>query len=93
MSFLVLAYPELKQRDFEMIQDHRKVNDERFYSLVNPHFTLVFAVEDIEEGLFVEEIANLTTEISKFKFVLRCATIKKDNFSEYYHTFLVPEEG
>ena len=30
---------------------------------------------------------------SKFDFVIRCATINKDVFNDYYHAFLVPDEG
>lgn len=31
--------------------------------------------------------------MAKFDFIIRCATINKDAFSDYYHIFLVPDEG
>ncbi len=44
MAFLVLAYPKIEQSDFDLIQDYRKENDGLFYSVVKPHFTIVFPV-------------------------------------------------
>ncbi len=33
MAFLVLAYPKVKQSDFDLIQEYRKEND-LFYAVV-----------------------------------------------------------
>lgn len=93
MAFLVLAYPKIKQSDFDLIQEYRKKNDELYYSAVEPHFTIVFPIFDQKESDFLSEIERLSKKFSAFDFVLRCATINKDAFNEYYHTFLVPDEG
>lgn len=93
MAYLVVAYPQLSSVDFEKIQSCRKDFDERYFSVINPHFTLVFPVHDFSEIDFVKEIKEQSKEISKFDFVIRCATVNKDAFSDYYHTFLVPDEG
>lgn len=93
MAYLVIAYPDLKQNDFQLIQGYRKHNDSLFYSVVKPHFTVVFPVVDIIQHQFTDEILNRSEGLNQFDFVIRCATINKDAFSDYYHAFLVPDEG
>ncbi|MGB9772354.1 MAG: 2'-5' RNA ligase family protein [Candidatus Kapaibacteriota bacterium] len=93
MAYLVLAYPKLTSDDFTKIQNYRKKNDELFFKIVDPHFTIVFPVFDISEDKFIEEVKQKSTNIAKFDFVIRCATINKDAFNDYFHTFLVPDEG
>lgn len=79
--------------DFDRIQSYRKDNDELFFKVVNPHFTFVFPVFDISEEEFTREVKDKSVNLAKFNFVIRCATINKDAFSECFHTFLVPDEG
>ncbi|MBG6129221.1 2'-5' RNA ligase [Aquimarina sp. EL_43] len=93
MAYLVLAYPEIKNADFDVIQNYRKENDQLFYHVVKPHFTIVFPVFDQTEIDFIAEIKKQAATCNSFDFVLRCATINKDAFNEYYHTFLVPDQG
>ena len=93
MSYLVLAYPYLAADDFDIIQQYRKVNDALFYHVVNPHFTIVFPVMDVEENVLLAEVKEKASGVPKIDFVLRCATINKDAFSDQFHTFLVPDEG
>jgi len=93
MAYLVVAYPEIGQNNFDLIQSYRKENDELYYSVAEPHFTIVFPVFDFSESLFLEEIADRVKNIDRINFVIRCASINKDTFSEYFHTFLVPDEG
>ncbi|MGC8771725.1 MAG: 2'-5' RNA ligase family protein [Brevinematia bacterium] len=93
MAYLVLAYPELSKKDYELIQDFRRENDELYYKVVEPHFTIVFPVFDITEKDFITEVREKIKGVKSFSFSLRCATINKDAFSNYYHVFLVPDEG
>lgn len=93
MAYLVLAYPELSNEDWNRIQNYRKDHDALFYEVVQPHFTLVFPLTDLPEKVFIDEIKQLSASFKKIDFTLRCATINKDAFSDYYHTFLVPDEG
>lgn len=93
MARLVLAYPELHENDLDSIQKFRKEHDELFYSRVLPHFTLVFPVSDMTEKDFKEEIQKRSQSLSSFPFTFRCAVLNKDSFNEYYHVFLVPDEG
>jgi len=93
MAYLVLAYPELRHEDFKLIQDYRKSNDELYFKIVNPHFTIVFPVFDVSQDEFINEIKQNSKDINKFDFTIRCATINKDAFNDYFHAFLVPDEG
>lgn len=93
MAYLVLAYPELKGTDFETIQNYRKDKDGLFFNVVNPHFTVVFPMSGILQEEFIAEVKDQCTAFTKFDFTIRCATINKDAFSDYFHTFLVPDEG
>jgi hypothetical protein len=80
MAYLVLAYPELTSENFDRIQSYRKDNDDLFFNIVNPHFTIVFPVFDISEEEFTGEVKNKSAYSVKFDFVIRCATINKDAF-------------
>lgn len=93
MSYLLISYPDLDERDFASIQSFRKDHDALYYSIVKPHFTFVFPVFDIPEETFIKEIKEKAKNTSCIPFVIRCATINKDAFSEMYHAFLVPDEG
>jgi hypothetical protein len=93
MALLVLAYPQLASEDYNQIQRYRKDNDELFYHVVEPHFTIVFPAFDLPQTDFVEEIREKAQDVPKFDFTIRCATINKDSFSDYFHVFLVPDEG
>jgi 2'-5' RNA ligase superfamily protein len=93
VAFLVLAYPNIQSSDFALIQEFRKGNDELFYSVVEPHFTIVFPAFDLTKEEFCQAIFDTTIGVEKIDFTIRCATINKDAFNEYYHSFLVPDEG
>src|SRR4051812_14103856 len=93
MAYLVLAFPELAPADFDRIQACRAERDKLLYTVVDPHFTIVFAVSDISETEFVREIKEKVTGSAKFGFAIRCATTSRDAFRPLYHTFLVPDEG
>jgi len=92
MAFLVIAYPQLIKSDFQKIQTFRQKHDLSF-RIVNPHFTLVFPVSDWKAEPFIEEIVKQSRNFRSFEFCLRCATLNKDAFNDYFHVFLVPDEG
>jgi len=92
MNLHVVAYPELNADDFLRIQECRKEHNS-LYTIIPPHFTLVFAVKDVSEIDFVSEIKRKTDSIKPISFCLRSATINRDAISGYYDAFLVPDEG
>jgi len=93
MSYLVVVYPKLEQSDFDWIQEYRKKNDSRYFSIVDPHFTIVFAVSDVSKEDFVTEIKKQAEGLKKFDFEIKVATINQDDSGDYYHEFLVPDKG
>lgn len=93
MLYLVLAYPNISKEDFQFIQDYRKKHDPKYYSLVQPHFTIVFSTSNFSEKEFITEVEKQVNGIKKFKFSIKCATINQDDSKDFYHEFLVPEEG
>lgn len=92
MSLLVVAYPQIESKDYNWIQSFRAKYD-RYFNLIEPHFTIVFPVEGIEETKFISHAKKISKKFNEFYFVLRCAQIVKDSFSEYTDVFLIPEEG
>jgi hypothetical protein len=93
MSLLVLAYPEIEEKDFLWIQSIREKHDEKYFNVVDPHFTIVFPAFNIDRNTFISHIQSTVKKIKEFYFVLRCAQIVKDSFSDYTDVFLIPEEG
>lgn len=93
MAHLVIAYPELAPSDLARIQRFRELNDELFFKVVAPHFTLVFPVFDRAAPEFIHEIKRQAQGMGRIPFDLKCAVINKDAFSAHYHAFLVPDEG
>lgn len=93
MSYLVLAYPDISKEDYEWIQDFRSKYDERFYNVVEPHFTIVFPVYKLNESVFREHIVKLSKEVPPIRFSTRRSMIVKDSLSDGFDLFLVPDEG
>jgi 2'-5' RNA ligase len=93
MAYLVLAYPELEKFDFEWIQDYRKKNDPLYYTVVDPHITLVFALEVLNRDDFVEEVKKQIKDFNAFDATFNVATINQDHSGKYFHEFLVPDTG
>lgn len=93
MALLVLAYPELSRNDFEEIQNFRSQHDALYYHVVQPHFTIVFPIENIPINIFKAEVISKAKAVNKFSFILRSAVVNKDALSNQYHIFLVPDEG
>ena len=92
MALLVLAFPVLDPKDLESIQSWREKNDELF-DIVEPHFTIVFAVDDEPEEEFIKEIELQTKGVGKIEFEIKRAIVHKDEFRDVYHVFLVPGKG
>jgi hypothetical protein len=93
MALLVLAYPQIEKKDFGWIQSIRAKHDERYFKIVEPHFTIVFPIYNVKEEQLIEHVEKISKKFKEFYFVLRCSQIVKDSFSDYTDVFLIPEEG
>ena len=92
-SLLIVAFPQLQQKDYNRIQSIRQKYDERYFSIIEPHFTIVFPVFNCDRQLFIDHAADICKDIKTIKFTIRTTTIVKDSFSDYTDIFLVPDEG
>jgi 2'-5' RNA ligase len=93
MALLVLAYPSLSRRDYEWMQAIRADHDQLYFSVVDPHFTLVFPVSNVAEPEFLRHVERQASGVRSFPFVTRSAVVVKDTLSPYSYVFLVPDEG
>lgn len=93
MALGVGAYPKLKNVDYKIIQDFRREHDELYYSVAKPHFAFVFPIEEINQKLFINEIHEKSKGIKPIAFEIKCTTVNKDIFLDYYHLLLVPDQG
>lgn len=93
MAYIIIAYPKLSEIDFEWIQSYREKNDLRYFSVIKPHFTIVFAINDLSEEEFIQEVKKQAEGIKKINFEIKVATINQDDSGNYYHEFLVPDQG
>jgi len=92
-SLLVVHYPTVSSEALDKIQAIRRQHDLLNYDVIAPHFTLVFPVFELEEKAFIAQVEKVARSISPFNFVIRCATLGDDAFSDYTHVLLVPDEG
>jgi hypothetical protein len=92
MAYCILAYPEINKEDYRLIQEFRRQND-LYYSVVEPHYTIVFPVFNFEKDSIVDELINNSSKMKPFDFEIKCATVNKDSFSDYFHLLLVPDKG
>lgn len=93
MAYGVCAYPKLINEDYKIIQKFRKKNDELYYTVAEPHFAFVLPIADIDKKQFIDEVFNKLEDIKSFDFEIKCATVNKDVFLDYFHLLLVPDKG
>lgn len=92
MKLLAVAYPFISEEDHALIEKFRAQYDPQF-SIIKPHFTLVFPLEGLDEIEFADYAASILHGKPGFHVRLRAAIIHKDELSENFHVFLVPDEG
>ncbi|MFY9619687.1 MAG: 2'-5' RNA ligase family protein [Pyrinomonadaceae bacterium] len=93
MALLVLAYPRISSADFDWIQEIREQHDQRYFKIVEPHFTFVFPINEIGLAALSAEVRRQVTDAAAITFVCRCAMVVEDVSRSFSHVFLVPDEG
>lgn len=48
MSLVVVGYPTVSREDFAWMQSIRAESDELYYRVIDPHFTFVLPVYDLD---------------------------------------------
>jgi len=74
LSLLVVAYPEIEQRNYDWIESLRVKYDQAYYNIVRPHFTLVFPAEGITENDLINHVEACVRTVPPIPFVLRSAS-------------------
>jgi hypothetical protein len=92
MALLALSYPTISENHWKWIQAIRAQHDPN-YSMVAPHFTLIFPTFNRERAPFRDHLRRQLQGQRAISFTLRCALVVKDDFNDNTHTFLVPDEG
>ena len=93
MALLAIAYPEIVTADLELIQQYRCKYDKLYYDIVGPHFTLVFPIHEQSQAAFVSEIKKQLSGMTPISFCFKKAVVHKDELSDMWFSFLVPDEG
>jgi 2'-5' RNA ligase len=93
VTTLVVSYPTISNDSLAWIQEIRREYDELNFSAIDPHFTLVFPIADLDREQLVRHVKQVISSTKAFEFVIRCAVLGNDAFSKYTHVFLVPDEG
>lgn len=93
MAYLVLAYPDLDQSDYDWIQDLRKKHDKQYFDVVQPHFTLVFSTNKLNLEDFTQHAKEKVEELRAFEISLDSARVVEDDSKEFFHEFLIPSKG
>lgn len=93
MAYLALAYPDISQSDYDWIQAIRKDHDERYFDVVEPHFTLVFSTDKLSLEDFVEHVKEKISTFRVFEIRLDSAKVVEDDSKDFYHEFLIPSVG
>jgi hypothetical protein len=92
-KLLVVTYPIISKADFAWIQDIRSQSDELNFTAIDPHFTLVFPLINIDRSTLVDHVKQSLQDMRSFDFTISCAVLCDDAFSNYTHVFLVPDQG
>ena len=90
---LVVSYPIIATDRLAWIQDIRLQYDELNFQAIDPHFTLVFPIADLDREVLISHVRRSIQHMQSFEFVIRCAIVCGDAFNDYTHVFLVPDEG
>jgi len=91
MSYVVVAFPNIPQSDYEWIQDIRKKYDRQF-SMIEPHFTIVFPTTKLSETEMLKHIESLGLNTKHFSFTLNKASVEENTFQKSFQVHLVADE-
>jgi 2'-5' RNA ligase len=93
MPLLVVGFPELAPEDAGWIRSIREQDKRLGYSILAPHFTVVFPLSTVSENQLAGHIGKQLAGCRGIEFVLRSSLLVKDDSSDDYYVLLVPDEG
>jgi len=90
--FYTVAFPDIAAAQRQWIQEVRREHDPNF-GVVDPHFTLVFSVRDMDEAAYLGHIGSIARGARPIRFHCRHAMLGADDIDGTAHVYLVPSEG
>jgi len=90
--FYTVAYLGIPENQAQWIQSFRQRHDPHV-TVVEPHFTMVFGVRDVEESIYLEHIASVAKSSKPIQFRCMYAMLGADDIDDTAYVFLVPNEG
>lgn len=90
--FYTVAYLSISESQARWIQDFRRKHDPHF-TVVEPHFTMVFGVRDVEESVYLQHIESVANASGPIQFRCGYAMLGADDIDDTAYVFLVPNEG
>ena len=91
MSYVVIAYPDISEKDFRWVQGIRQKNDPVMYEVVNPHVTFVFPTNILDENSLVEHVKTKISGIKPVNVKFDSTRIVEDDSKSYFHTVKSPK--
>ena len=85
-----VAFPSLSETDRRFIADVRARHD-RQASVVEPHFTLLYACDQVDEATYVDHVRAVAASTMAFQFA--CLETEPDEDEGRGDVYLVPELG
>jgi 2'-5' RNA ligase len=90
---ITLAYPVLAVADRTAIDSFRAEHDSYYAGFVEPHFTVVFEAEGIEEQEYLNHVSRTAAAARPIEFHCRYAMLGAGDGDDTAYVFLVPDEG
>ena len=87
-----VAFLSIPEAQAQWIQNFRRKYDPQF-TVVEPHFTMVFGIRDVEESVYLEHIASVAKSSKPIRFRCTYAMLGADDIEDTAYVFLVPNEG
>ena len=90
--FYTVAFLDIPMAQLKWIQEFRQKNDPHF-TVVEPHFTLVFGIKDVAESTYLAHIESVALSSKKIDFRCTYVMLGADDVDDTAYVFLVPNEG
>jgi 2'-5' RNA ligase len=87
-----VGYLEIPASQTQWLQAFRQQNDPH-YRVVEPHFTMVFGVRDLDEAIYLSHIEAVTRASRAIPFRCQYAMLGADDIDDTAYVFLVPNAG
>ena len=93
MSYVVIAYPDISQKDLDWVQETRQKNDPIMFRVVKPHVTFIFPTSKLNESILIKHVNTKIVGVKPFSVKFDKTKVVEDDSKTYFHAFLAPSIG